>query len=48
MFQNSRNLQAVIEKCQQTNKGESLESGIVLNTPIKPMLVSFCTLVILV
>lgn len=48
MFQNSQNLQAVIEKCQNTDKEKSLESDIVLNTPIKPMLVSFCIPVTLV
>uniref|UniRef100_A0AAF5PYJ8 DNA ligase 3 n=1 Tax=Wuchereria bancrofti TaxID=6293 RepID=A0AAF5PYJ8_WUCBA len=42
MFQNSRNLQAVIEKCQCTDKEKLLESGIVLNTPIKPMLAEPC------
>ncbi|KAK6104737.1 DNA ligase I ATP-dependent (dnl1) family protein [Brugia pahangi] len=42
MFQNSRNLQGVIEKCQYTDKEKLLESGIVLNTPIKPMLAEPC------
>lgn len=41
MFQNSRNLRAVIEKCQHTEKEKSLDGGIVLNTAVKPMLVSF-------
>ncbi|KAL3995433.1 DNA ligase I ATP-dependent (dnl1) family protein [Acanthocheilonema viteae] len=42
MFQNSQNLQAVIEKCQHTDKEKSPESGIILNTPIKPMLAEPC------
>ncbi|EJD74156.1 DNA ligase [Loa loa] len=42
MFQHSRNLQTVIEKCQQTDKEELLESGIILNTPVKPMLAEPC------
>ncbi|MCP9263895.1 DNA ligase [Dirofilaria immitis] len=42
LFQNSRNLQTVIEKCQQTDKEKSLESSITLNTPIKPMLAEAC------
>ncbi|VDO31861.1 unnamed protein product [Brugia timori] len=42
MFQNSRNLQGVIEKCQYADKEKLLESGIVLNTPIKPMLAEPC------
>ncbi|VDN17710.1 unnamed protein product [Gongylonema pulchrum] len=43
-FQNSRDLQAVIEKCQTVDVKESLllESGIVLNTPVKPMLAESC------
>ncbi|VDK79427.1 unnamed protein product [Litomosoides sigmodontis] len=42
VFQNSRNLRAVIEKCQQTSERKSLECGIVLNTPVKPMLAEPC------
>ncbi|CAG9537991.1 unnamed protein product [Cercopithifilaria johnstoni] len=42
MFQNSRNLRTVIEKCQHSDKEKSMESGIVLNTPIKPMLAEPC------
>nr|CRZ22964.1 Bm4868 [Brugia malayi] len=42
MFQNSRNLQGVIEKCQYADKEKLLESGIVLNIPIKPMLAEPC------
>uniref|UniRef100_A0A915PVD4 DNA ligase 3 n=1 Tax=Setaria digitata TaxID=48799 RepID=A0A915PVD4_9BILA len=44
IFQNSRDLHIVIEKCREISEEKSLplESDIILNTPVKPMLAEPC------